>query len=832
MNINKEELFATVYKEEIFTHIKAEVYPLAHQKDKFAPGWPGISARWSSSAKDGVGTALTPVSKVWFTMSQGVLNEIYYPQVDSACTRDLGFVVTNGKDFFSDEKLHTNHKIDFVAEGVPAYKLTNTCLQGNYLIEKEILTDPSRDTVLQQVKFEVLKKKIKDYKLHILLTPHLGNYGSGNTAWLGDYKGMPMLFAERDGIALALACSVPWKNSSVGFVGYSDGWQDLIQHKQLTWQFQRAENGNVSLVGEVDLQEIQGNSFTIALGFGRNAAEAGQRVRSSIFEGFDSAKEKYVQEWQNWQNSLLSLKNTKKSTLRNVYRISTSALRIHECKRHPGGLIASLSIPWGFSKGDDDLGGYHLVWPRDMVQSAGGLLAAKANDDVRRVLNYLMVTQEADGHWAQNMWLDGAPYWNGIQMDQTASPVLLVNIAHREGALKTANLHHLWPMVRKAIIYILHNGPTTHQDRWEENSGYSTYTLAVEIAALIVAADIADLNNASHEAAFMRETADAWNDNIERWTYVTNTALAKKVGVEGYYIRIAHGDEFEKDSPLSEFIKIVNRPAGENIQLIREMISPDALALVRFGLRDALDPRMVNTVKVIDAILKAETPNGPCWYRYNGDGYGEHEDGQPFNGTGIGRPWPLLTGERGHYELAAGRIDEAKNMLATLESFANDGGMIPEQIWDTNDIPDKELFRGKATGAAMPLIWAHSEYIKLCRSLKKNQVFDMPLETRQRYVIDKKTSPYFIWNFKNKYSLLPEGKILRIHLLAAAEIRWTNDKWKTFCDMSTKDTGLGIHVADLPTKDLPPGRKIQFTFHWKEASKWEDVDFLVKVDKC
>ena len=84
------------------------------------------------------------------------------------------------------------------------------------------------------------------------------------------------------------------------------------------------------------------------------------------------------------------------------------------------------------------------------------------------------------------------------------------------------------------------------------------------------------------------------------------------------------------------------------------MISPDALALVRFGLRAPDDPRILNTIKVIDALLRVKLPQGPCWYRYNGDGYGEHEDGSPFDGTGIGRPWPLLAGERAHYELAAG----------------------------------------------------------------------------------------------------------------------------------------------------------------------------------
>ncbi len=200
--------------------------------DNYAPGWPGIEPRWTSSAKSGVGTSLSLESRVWFTTSHGILDEIYYPRVDQACTRDLGLIVTNGSDFFSEEKRDTRHEVSYIAPGCPAYKLVNTCEQGRYAIEKEILADPTYDVVLQRIKFTPLKGSQEDYHLYVLLAPHLGNRGAGNTAWLGDYKGVPMLFAERDGNALALACSAPWVKRSAGFVGTSDGWQDLHRHKQ------------------------------------------------------------------------------------------------------------------------------------------------------------------------------------------------------------------------------------------------------------------------------------------------------------------------------------------------------------------------------------------------------------------------------------------------------------------------------------------------------------------------------------------------------------------------------------------------------------------------
>ncbi|HSB01135.1 MAG TPA: glucan 1,4-alpha-glucosidase, partial [Anaerolineales bacterium] len=712
--------------------------------NSIATGWPGIPPRWTSSAKSGVGTALNHSSRVWFTLSHGIFDEIYYPRVDQACTRDMGMIVTDGKDFFSEEKRQTTQQIEPLAEGVPAYKLTNTCLAGHYRIEKEILADPHRDVVLQQTKFTPLKGNLDDYHLYVLLSPHLGNEGAKNTAWLGDYKGVTMLFAQRDGNALALACSAPWLKCSTGFVGVSDGWQDLSQHKQLTWTYSRAENGNVALTGEVDLSQSRGN-FTLALGFGLNPAEAGQRALASLLSGFVEARSNYIHEWQSWLNTLtpLSIKDSPGERA-SLYKVSAAVMRMHESKRFPGGLIASLSIPWGFSKGDDDLGGYHLAWPRDLVESAGGLLAIGAHADARRVLYYLQVTQEKDGHWPQNMWLDGSPYWGGIQMDETAFPILLVDLARREKALNASDLTRLWSMVRKAARFLVCNGPVTPQDRWEEDPGYSPFTLAAEISALLAAAELAELNQEPEIAAYLRETADAWNDTIEHWIYVSGTDLASQVGVDGYYVRIAQPEVAESASPAQGFVPIKNRPPGQSLEPSAHIVSPDALALVRFGLRSANDPRIINTVKVIDALLKTETPRGPVWHRYNDDGYGEHADGEPFDGIGIGRAWPLLTGERAHYELAVGNRQEAIRLLHTFEAFANEGGLLPEQIWDAPDIPEKELIFGKPSGSAMPLVWAHAEYVKLLHSIQDGHIFDMPPQTAKRYLDSKIDSVYVL----------------------------------------------------------------------------------------
>ena len=794
-----------------------------------ATGWPGIPARWTSSAKTGVGTALNQTSQVWFTLSHGIFDEIYYPREDQACTRDMGLIICSGSDFFSEEKRNTRQLIEALAPGVPAFKLTNTCLEGRYQIEKEVLSDPLRDVVLQKTHFTPLVGKLEDYHVYVELAPHLNNAGANNTGWVGDYKGVPMLFAEREGVALALACSANWLNRSVGFVGASDGWQDLNDNKHMTRMFSRAENGNVELTGEIDLRQSDGN-FVLALGFGANTYEAGQRALSSLLDGFESARSIYIHEWQNWLKTLLPLNSQNKpETGLDLYLVSAAVLRTHESKHVPGALIASLSIPWGFSKGDDDLGGYHLAWPRDLVESAAGLLAIGSHGDARRILYYLQVTQEADGHWPQNMWLDGSPYWGGIQMDETAFPILLVDLAYREKALKLDDLNRFWPMIRRAAGFLVKNGPVTAQDRWEEDPGYSPFTLAAEISALLAAADLADLQKEPQIAVFLRETADTWNSSIEHWTYATGTDLAHQLGVDGYYVRISSPSVADAASPSQGFVPIKNRPPGENIEQAAHIISPDALALVRFGLRSADDPRIINTIKVIDALLKTELPYGPGWHRYNDDGYGEHTDGSAFDGTGVGRVWPLLAGERAHYELAAGHVEEATRLLHVLEAGAGQGNLLPEQVWDALDIPEKELFLGKPSGSAMPLVWAHAEYVKLLRSLKDGHVFDMPPQSVRRYIQARTESNRVTWRFNNKCQTIPAGKTLRLELLAMATVHWSADNWQSVADISTHATGLDVHVVDLPVGTLPANTTIVFTFHWEASDAWEGTDFRVGI---
>jgi glucoamylase len=372
------------------------------------------------------------------------------------------------------------------------------------------------------------------------------------------------------------------------------------------------------------------------------------------------------------------------------------------------------------------------------------------------------------------------------------------------------------------------NGPVTPEDRWEEDAGYSPFTLAVEVSALLAAADFADENAEPDTAAYLRQTADIWNANIERWTYVTSSKMGERYGIDGYYVRIGSADVADAASPHFGFVPIKNRTPDQSSANAADLISPDALALVRFGLRAADDPRILNTVRMIDAVLKSETETGPVWHRYNSDGYGEHDDGTPFDGTGTGRGWPLLAGERAHYEIARGDLATAEKLLHVIEAQSSAGGFIPEQVWDAENIPALELFNGKPSGSAMPLMWAHAEYMKLLRSLRDGRVFDMPPQTVQRYLVEKKTAECTVWRFNQKSTSAPAGFTLRIEVLAPATVVWTADGWKSQREDAMKATRLGIYFLDLPTGSMPAGTRIEFTFRWDNGT-WQGSNFEMKL---
>jgi glucoamylase len=299
-------------------------------------------------------------------------------------------------------------------------------------------------------------------------------------------------------------------------------------------------------------------------------------------------------------------------------------------------------------------------------------------------------------------------------------------------------------------------------------------------------------------------------------------------GFPHHYIRINPTARDAPDphaDPNTTMIQVAN---GGGLHLARNVVGGDFLHLVRFGIRSASDPIVRDSIEVIDRTLKRDLPQGPGWRRYNHDGYGEKGDGSGFDGTGVGRCWPILTGERGHYELAAGR--DPMPFIKTMEHFANQGGMISEQLWDADDLREGRMKRGFPTGAAMPLCWSHSEYISLVRSRHDGVCFDRVEPAFQRYVVNPVQSRYEIWTLRHPLRRMSHGKILRIILAEEATIVWSTDgRVSTNQSDTTHESGLNLWFADFPTAELPVGSVISFTCFWKRDQRWEGQNWQVSV---
>ena len=786
-------------------------------------GGPGIPPRWTHAAKDGVGTAYSSSSRLWFTLWNGVVTEVYYPTVDLPQLRDLQFLITDGESFFHEEKRHLRSATERLSHHVLGYRITNSDPEGRYSIAKVILSDPHLPCLLVNTTLSGEESFLKRLRLYALCAPHLGMGGWGNNGHVMDIAGRKILAAEKDGIWLALAATVPFSRLSCGYVGHSDGWTDLAADYRMDWEFERALDGNIALAGELDLGDRR--EFTMGLAFGDGLHDAATTLLESLAIPFGEQRERFADQWNRSCRRLLPLDKSAYDG-GDLYHGSYSLLLAHEDKTYPGAFIASLSIPWGESRGDDDRGGYHLVWTRDMVNTATGLLAAGNTESPLRALIYLAVSQHADGGFSQNFWIDGEPYWRGIQLDEVAFPILLAWRLLRKGDLGNFDPYS---MVMRAARYLLLHGPATQQERWEEAGGYSPSTIASNIAALVCAASFARERGDGATAAFLEEYADFLECHVEAWTVTTEGTLVP--GIPRHYIRILPVDVVNPcpvEDPNRGFVGLANRPPGTPWEFpAKEIVDGGFLELVRYGIRKADDPLIVDSLRVLDAVLKVDTPDGPCWRRYNHDGYGQGEDGGPFVGYGKGRAWPLLTGERGHYELAAGRPPGP--YLRAMEGFASPTGLLPEQVWDEPDRPDLFMFLGRPTGSARPLMWAHAEYIKLLRSAADGKAFDLVPEVADRYLSGGGIcKPMEIWKHNRQVREVREGGILRIQAGAPFLLHWTRDNWGTVEDSRSTPTALEIEYLDIVTPP-PQGGRIRFTFFWIDAGTWEGRDFEVVV---
>jgi glucoamylase len=784
--------------------------------EKFPPSGSAPAAiasfpTWAPAAKDAVGTALG-TSRLWITLAQGIVTEVYFPRPDIPQLKDVGFIVGDGAGFWVELRRVGNYAVKWQDDAIPAITIEHR--HDRFRLTIDVCADPERDVLL--VRFSLTGDEA--LQLYVLAAPRIGADAADNRAWADDWSGRPVLWAEQGPFGLALAAvddagTPALLQRSVGCVGESDGWQDFERHGRMNWHHAAAGPGEVAMTAQLP------RTGTLALGFATSREAAATLALQSLTAGFAGAWRGYCDGWRHWlqaidwppaMSRLLSVESQA------LLRRSVSVIKSHEDRTFPGALVASLSVPWG--EASSSRGGYHLVWARDLVEAAGALVALGCLADAQRVLVYLMATQQADGHWLQNQWLGGKPFWLGMQLDETAFPVLLASaLAERDalGALACGD------MVRRALTFIAREGPATGQDRWEEDAGINTFTAAVTIAALVEGSRF--LEGRASDCALM--LADAWNSRLEDWTWAADTALAREVGVPGYYMRIAPQDVLTQAGAKHEGVLIKNRtkdvePAAD------EQLAIDCLQLARFGLRAADDPKMVASIRAIDASLRTDTPSGPVWHRYGGDGYGEHPDGSAFDGRGVGRGWPLLTGERGHLALLSG--EDARPYLDAMTQMTGAGGLLPEQVWDSAAIPERGLYPGRPSGSAMPLVWAHAEFIKLALSAAAGVPVDRPSRTWARYQGRRPRLDYALWQPRQRVRQMIAGQELRILLPEPAQVHWGTNGWNARRDLMTEDWGLG-HVARLPTANLAAGESIDFTFYWPARAQWQGEDFQVDV---
>lgn len=756
-----------------------------------APSGPSdLTPTWTSSAKDLVTTALG-AGRVWATIGHGILNEVYWPSTGEPQIRDLAFIVA-GAFGWVELKRAGRYRIGTPS---PEILLPTVVHSGTgYELTLEFVPDPARDAVLLRYRL-----KGEGCRLYVLLAPHLGQKSDANTATVEH-----ALHAEGGGACLCLMASKDFSRASAGHVGTSDGWQDFDRNGAMTWAYGRAGPGNVALMGE-----LAENNGLLSLAFSGSREGAGTLARSCIAAGYDTVSRAALKGWRDWAEGVaIDAPDLPAECLAQARR-SAAVIRAHEDRTFPGAIVASLSVPWGNSRGD--LGGYHLVWARDAVNSGLALLTIGQVDDARRMLAYLVAMQHPDGHWAQNFYPDGRDFWKGLQLDEVGFPVLLAAKLAEGGNLDMNGDSGLSVrrMVERAVGFIAQNGPLTEQDRWEEVGGLSPYSVAVAIAALVAGAGWLSRPERDHALSL----ADDWNARIEDWSFSHGTALAERFGVPGHYVRIAPDPRL----PLAEQMVDVRNRGGLRLPAT-DLVSLEFLALVRFGLRAADDPAIRGSLAVADGLLAVELPTGRAWHRYNEDGYGEHADGAPFDGSGVGRAWPLLAGERGHLALAAG--EDPLPYLAAMAAMTGPGGMMPEQVWDSDPLPHLELMPGQPTGAAMPLVWAHAEYLKLVCATRDRQPVERLESVEARYGHQKPQPARRHWRAAVPFVRCAAGTKVIVEDARPFVLRHSLDGWSTASDVVATPLPFGLFGVHF--EGMEQGRELTFAISFED--NWEGVD--------
>jgi len=697
-----------------------------------APGAPGATATWTEADKDGFGTSATPTSKVWHTLDDGRLTEVFYPDLGTPSVRSLELVVSDGRTFAQRDSTAATRTVQLLDPRSLTYRQVDE-QPGRFRVEKTYVTDPARQTLMISVHVESLTRRALD--VYALYDPSLGNDGMDDS---GATSGDALVSADSGSpVASALVAAPAFTRTSSGYLGTSDGWEDVKSDYRMDWTFTSAPNGNVVQTAKTALTGLTGaRDLTLALGFGADAAAATGTARASLAGGFASARTAYESGWHAYLDGLRGLPASAAGNP-GTYDVSVMVLAASEDKTHRGGYVASPTMPWVWGTGlENPSGAYHLVWARDLYQIATALIAAGDTAGANRAVDYLFFTQQkSDGSFPQNSLLDGTPHWGNLQLDEVALPIVLAWQLGRNDAALYSN------HIKKAADFLVNypGAPFTPQERWENQSGYSPGTIAAEVAGLICAADIARRNGDAASATRYEATADDWQAHVQQWTATNNGPYAPRP----YYLRLT------KDGDPNAGTAYNIGDSGPTVDQ-RKVVDPSFLELVRLGVKPARNGLIRNTVAVVDQQLAAGQANGRYfWHRFNFDGYGEKKDGSPWdigfpanpteiwaNNTTIGRNWPLFGGERGEYELLLGDTSSARARLGDMATAANDGYMLPEQAWAPDFPPAGQAGfpLGEGTFSATPLAWSHAQFVRLAWSIDAGRPVEQPSIVAARYV--------------------------------------------------------------------------------------------------
>jgi glucoamylase len=669
------------------------------------PATAGAATTWTEADKDGYGTSASVASKVWHTLDDGRLTEVFYPDLGTPSVRSLEFVVSDGRGFTQRDTEAANRRIAMIDSRSLTYRQVNT-EPGRYRIVKTYVTDPARNVLMIRVRFESLSGK--KLRLDVLYDPSLGNDHSDDVA----HPNRRALLASDTGspVASAVVGSPRFKRTS------SQSTQgDVVQ------------TARTSLTGRRNH-----GVMTVALGFARGTDGALRAAQASLDRGFAATRTAYQNGWHRYLGGLKPPPGTADEAL---YNASVMTLAAHEDKTYRGGYIASPTMPWVWGTGlENPSGAYHLVWSRDLYQIATALIAAGDRPGANRAVNYLFRRQQKpDGSFPQNSTVDGKEHWTNLQLDEVALPIVLAWQLGRTGPA-------LYGDIKEAADFIVNfpDAPFSPQERWENQSGYSPGTIAAEIAGLVCAADIARKNGDSASATRYEQTADDWRSKVDGWTATTTGPYTPKP----YYLRLTKDGDPNSGTTYN---------IGDSGPIVdqRKVVDPSFLELVRLGVKNPNDPVVKNTVGVVDEQLASGDASGRYfWHRFNFDGYGEKKDGSQWdigfppnptevwaNNVTIGRNWPIFGGERGEYELLTGNAAGARTRLQHMAAASNDGHMLPEQVWAPDFPPAGQpgFPLGEGTFSATPLAWSHAQYVRLAWSIAAGRPVERPSIVAARY---------------------------------------------------------------------------------------------------